>query len=373
MRLLRLVRRTFPFVLATVAACVTVESTEAVRVLKDIEARGRGSELKSVTPAPRRTTITYDVTGRTGLADVYEPRQPIGAGLVLIPGFTPDGRNDPRLVDLAFSLARARFLVLVPDLPGSREIRLRMTDARVIADAILHLAGMEALQGHGGVGVVAISYAVGLAVLASALPDIRDQIRFLVSIGGYRDARAVVTFITTGAYHDPTNGTRRSKRPHPAAKWIFLASSVEVLGDPSDRAALGLMAERRLSRPGAPIDDLSAGLGPDGRALLALITNTDPDRVETLIDRLPPMARRQLDKLSLRHADLAALAGRLILIHGREDTMIPYTESLALKQATSDAELFLIDGFSHLGATGLGRTGRLALINAVQAVLERRR
>lgn len=146
MRLLRLVRRTFPFVLATVAACVTVESTEAVRLLKDIEARGRGSELKSVTPAPRRTTITYDVTGRTGLADVYEPRQPIGAGLVLIPGFTPDGRNDPRLVDLAFSLARARFLVLVPDLPGSREIRVRMTDTRVIADAILHLAGMEALQ-----------------------------------------------------------------------------------------------------------------------------------------------------------------------------------------------------------------------------------
>ena len=113
--------------------------------------------------------------------------------------------------------------------------------------------------------------------------------------------------------------------------------------------------------------------GKSSEQILQLIRVRTGVQLDALPEIDKSMARRQLDKLSLRHANLAALAGRLILIHGREDTMIPYTESLALKQATSDAELFLIDGFSHLDTTGLGRTGRLALINAVQAVLGRRR
>ncbi len=373
MRFLRLSRQTLPLVLVSAVACATAERMEAVHLLKDIEARGRPSELKSITPAPRRTTITYHVMDRTSVADVYEPNQTIGAGLVLVPGFTPQGKDDRRIVDLAFSLARARFLVLVPDLPGLREIRVHLTDTRVIADAMVHLAGMEVMQGHGGVGVVAISYAVGLAALASALPDAQDKIQFLVSIGGYYDAKAVVTFITTGKYRDQSTGMWRSKHPHPAAKRIFLASSIDVLSDPDDRTALGLMAERRVRRPSAPIDDLTAGLGPDGRALLELFTNTDPDRVEGLIARLPSAPQRQLDKLSLRHASLSSLAGRLILIHGREDTMIPYTESLAFKEAIGDAELFLVDGFSHIGSRGLGPSGRSTLIDAVRAVLRRRR
>lgn len=372
MRFLRLGRQTLPFFVASVVACVSAERMEAVHLLGDIQARGAPSELKSITPAPRRSTITYHFMDRTSIADLYEPNQTIGAGLVLIPGFTPQGKDDRRLVDLAFSLARARFLVLVPDLPGLREMRVRLSDTRVIADAVVHLAGMEAMEGHGGVGVVAISYAVGLAGLASALPEAQDKIRFLVSIGGYSDAKAVVTFITTGKYRDPSNGIWRSKRPHPAAKWIFLASSIEVLSNPDDRKALDLMAERRIRRLTAPIDDLTAGLGPEGLALLELLTNTDPERVEKLIDRLPPAAQRQLDKLSLWHANLSSLAGRLILIHGREDTMIPYTESLALKEAISDAELFLVDGFSHIDPTGLGPIGRSTLADAVQAVLRRR-
>ncbi len=68
------------------ASCVSVESREAVRVLNDIEARRGPSELKKITPNPRRTTIVYRVGDRESVADLYEPGQPIGAGLVLVTG-----------------------------------------------------------------------------------------------------------------------------------------------------------------------------------------------------------------------------------------------------------------------------------------------
>ncbi len=361
-----------PLIASTIAACVSAESWEAVRVLRDIDARGGPSDLKAMTPAPTRTTIVYRSDARAAVADLYEPNQPIGAGLVLVPGFTPEGKDDPRLVDLALSLCRARFLVLVPDLQGSREMRVRLEDARGIADAAVYLAGSDRLAPGREIGVVAISYAVGLAVLATMEPDAKDKIGFVVGVGGYFDTASVVAFITTGRYHEPGATAWKTAIPDPAAKWIFLASNTDVLADPYDRWALTAMARRRVRHPGAPVDDLALRLTPEGRALFDLLANTEAARVEALIGRLPAPVRRHMERLSPASHDLSHLAGRLILIHGREDTLIPYSESQALAAAVRGSDLFLIDGFSHIDPSHVGLTARLQLIDAIQAVLERR-
>jgi len=354
------------------AACVSPQSWEATRVLWDIEAGSGQSDLKSMTPSPVRTTITYEIAGRPYLADLYDPDQPVGAGLVLVPGFTPHGKDDPRLVDLALTLSRARFLVLVPDLQGPREMRVRLEDSRGIADAVVHLAQTDLLKGHEGVGVVAISYAAGLAILATMESDARASVRFLVAIGGYYDTTALATFVTTGRFRQSPVNRWQARNPHPAAKWLFLASNIDLLDDASDRGILLAIAERRFDDRDAQVDNIAARLGPGGRSLFEFLENSEPERVEDLLGKLPNRVQAHLRRLSLRNYDLSHLAGRLILIHGREDAMIPYTESVALASAVSGSQLFLIDGFSHVDPTGVGLLGRLQLINAVQAFLERR-
>ncbi len=359
-------------ILPLAAGCVTTESWEAAHVLRDIDAGGGPSDLKASTPEPSRTTVTYDVDGRMSVADIYEPNQPIGAALVLVPGFTPHGKDDPRVVAFAATLARARFLVLVPDLPGSRQMRIRFDDARGIADAVVQLSGSELVTTGQPVGVVAISYAVGLAVLASIEPDARDRVDFLVGIGGYYDTTAVVTYSTTGRYRKTIADDWQTAEPHQVARWLMLASNVDMLADQDDRKLLMVLAERKRRRPDAPVDDLVAMLGPEGRSLWEVMTNDDPERVRDLLDELPDTLKRGLLTLSPANHDLSHLAGRLILIHGRADTLVPYTESLALGRAVPGSEVFIIDGFSHIDQTDVGFAGQLQLISSIQAVLKRR-
>ena len=354
------------------AGCVSQQSWEATRVLQDIDVGSGASTLKETTPQPQRSLVTYDIDGRPSVADIYEPLQPIGAGLVLVPGFTPDGKDDPRVVDLATSLARARFLVLVPDLAGSRAEEIQLDDARTIADGAIFLAESDLLPAGHDVGVAAISYAVGLALLASLEPDAGDKIDFLVGLGGYHDTEAVVTFATTGHYRLETRDGWLTKDPVPAAKWRLLSSNTELLDDAQDRTLLRAIAERRSRAENAPIDDLVAGLGPDGRALLDVMINDDPEAVGDLLQDLPPTIRGQLESLSPSNHDLSHLEGRLILIHGRDDTLIPYTESVALGNAVAGSEVFVIDGFSHIDRSGMGLDGKLQLITALQALLDRR-
>ena len=365
-------RHAFLFaLLAIISGCVSAESWEAVRVLRDIEARGATSELKATTPAPTRHQVAFRIDGRRRLADIYDPRQPVGARLVLVPGFTRYGKDDPLLVDLATTLARARFLVLVPELEGSRAMQVRLTDADAIADFIRYLDGLRAAAPH-GVGVIAISYAVGLALRASTEPDINGQVSFVVSLGGYYDAIDVVRYVTTGRYREGPGEPWQGKTPRATARWIFMAANTDLLSDPHDRTALGQIADRRMRDPEAPLGKLVEMLAPEGRTLFDLLTNTDPDRVDSLVGRLPDRIRRAFARLSPRNMTLPRLAGRLILIHGSEDTLVPYTESIALAHAACRADLFIVEGFSHIDPRSVGLAGRLTLIDAVQAVLARR-
>jgi hypothetical protein len=219
--------------LPLLAGCVSRQSREAMRVLSDIDGGSAPSDLKSITPLPVRTTVTYEIAGRACLADLYHPAAVDRLGLVLVPGFTPHGKDDARLVNLALSLSRARFLVLVPDLAGPREMRVRLEDSRGIADAAVHLAQMDLLKGQRGVGVVAISYAAGLAILATMESDARAPIRFLVSIGGYYDTATLATFVTTGKFRQSAADPWQSSDPHPAAKWFFLAGNIDLLKMPA--------------------------------------------------------------------------------------------------------------------------------------------
>src|SRR5574338_535513 len=140
--------------------CDLLFPDEAVNVLKDIVAGDGPSALKEATPTPVRATVRYEIDGRVWFADLYDPRQPIGAPLVLVPGAAQAGKDDPRLQALAKSLARARFLVLVPDLPGPRALKISAADAGGIADAVTYLAGRATAPGGRRVGVAAISYGI---------------------------------------------------------------------------------------------------------------------------------------------------------------------------------------------------------------------
>ena len=62
-----------------------------------------------------REDAEFTVGGESRSADLYLPQAAVRAALVLVPGAAEGGRADPRLVELAETLARTGFAVLVPE------------------------------------------------------------------------------------------------------------------------------------------------------------------------------------------------------------------------------------------------------------------
>lgn len=152
---------------------------------------------------------------------------------------------------------------------------------------------------------------------------------------------------------------------------MFVESNLHRIASPEDRARLSLIKEMRLRDPAADVAPWAAELGPEGRAVYALLDNDDPDRVPALVEALPEALLADFRALDLSRRDLSRLSGRFFLLHGRNDPIIPETESLKLAAAlpAGAADLSIVDSLDHVEPKPIGPLDRLTLLRAAYAVL----
>lgn len=360
-----------------------VPSRDAFEFMADLAAREAPSRLKRRTAPPTRTPIRYPVAAGlgegAGEADVYLPATSPRAGLLLVPGVAKDGKDDARLIAFATALARLGFAVMVPELATLRRLNVRPYHRDLVKAAFEHMIAQPGWCPGGRAGIGGMSFAMGPAVIAAVDPGLRDQVRYLFCVGGYFDLVEVMRFVTTGRFRErgaPGGpGPWRHLAPDDYGRWVLASSLLDLVEDPGSHAALRAMIDRRIATPGAAIDDLAPGVAePGARALLDLVTNTDPARFDALYAALPARIRDDIAAMDVARQDLSGLRARLVLVHGVDDDLIPYAESQALHRAAppGQSRFYPVNGLNHVN---MGRPGPLdawRLLSAVTALLHER-
>ena len=270
--------------------------------------------------------------------------------MVLVHGLAPQGKDDPRLGQAARLLARAGFRVAVPTIPGLTRLRLRPEDAEPVVAAIQALADAEP---RGNIALIGVSVGAGPAFLAAADPRVAHRVGVVLSLGGYASTVELLRYFLTGAY--AYGGISGGVAPRPEAARLFLRVNLDLLRSPEDRRALdGWLAEARSTPP--------ARLSTEGEAVIRLVENRDPGQVDALVRALPPDLQQLLARLSPEHM-AARIPARLLLVHGRGDPAVPFTESLRLADAArgkAGTRVVVVGAVAHVepgdGGPGWGGT-----------------
>jgi len=163
--------------------------------------------------------------------------------------------------------------------------------------------------------------------------------------------------------------------PNTYGRRAFLLANAGRLDDANDSSLLQAIARARFRDANADVASLAAGRGPQGRAVLALVENRDPDAVTRLVGALPERVRREIDGLNLALYDLSKFQDDLILVHGRGDPLVPYSESQALAAAASNARvsLFPIDELGHVDFNAVTAANAWTMWRAILTLLHERR
>jgi hypothetical protein len=270
-----------------------------------------------------------------------------GSGILLNHGVIDTGKDDPRLKRLATILCEAGFVVFVPDLKGMRSFHISPSDIDEIQAAFEEFISRgETLPNS--CGLFGFSYGAGPTIIAACRPAIREKVRFVASFGGYYDLKNVLSYIATG-YFD-FQGKRHWRKPQEYGKWVFLANNLALVESPGDREVLGRILEIKLRDETAPIDRFLPQLGEEGRNILNLLSHVDPAQTEAFLRKLPLSVQSSIDALSVGRG-LKDLRANLILAHGEDDDLIPFTETLRLAQVAPDPQkmyLQILKTFSHM-------------------------
>lgn len=343
---------------------------EGLMVLLDLVGKPVPAVLDFRPPSTRRA-ITYESGSRRYNADLYQPDEPPLAGIVFVPGAAEGGKDDPRVVAFAKVLARSRFAVLAPDIVALRGLKLLPESARDVSDALRYILEHEELVPNGRVGVLTTSVGIGPTVLALLDPELSERVRFVVSIGGYYDLPRTLSYLTTGHYD--AHGVSMLRAPRDYGKWVYAISNASQLRDVGERKAFTELAFRKLENPKADVSDLLVALSPEGRKIYDFIVNTDPARSLDLLARFPPSLHDDVVRLNLAAHDLTTVKARFVLVHGKDDDLIPYGESIAMAEAlpSKQSRLYLLRGLMHVDVAP-GVIDGLRLWRAVYAVLSER-
>lgn len=313
----------------------------------------------TVTVMPPHTVAT-----RSGEvpAQFYRPDGRFSRSALLIPGIHSMGINEPRLTALAKDLAGSGVMVMTLALPDLMRYQITVRSTDVIEDAVGWMAARPDLAPDGRIGLIGISFAGGMSVVAAGRPSIRDKVAYVLSFGGHADMPRVMRYLATGEEvhvpgvenHPPHDygvavilygladqGIVPREQVTPLRRGIetFLLASQLTLVDMNQANATFEKAReyaKTLPEPSATymtyVNDRNVGkLGP---ALVPYLSALGADSPTLSADRMPN-----------------APAAPVFLLHGLGDTVIPAAESVMLADYVgkkgADVHLLLSDLITH--------------------------
>ena len=320
------------------------------------------------------TTFARD--GDTLPASIYRhrKRREYKTAWVVLHGITYRGRQHKGLQRFAGAMAAAGHFVFIPEIPEWTQFKIAPALAVPTIRAAVHALHSRADIDRDRIGLFAFSFGGTHAIVAASNEAIERELKGVVSWGGYETVHRLLHFGLTGEHE--LDGVRYRSEPDPYGRWVTGAnyltkmSGFEDMGDVAN-ALLELATEagQRGIYAGDPSfeplkHDLAARFtgeklrvfdvfAPRGR-----VVGSDRSYAHELAGPFADVVVKH-DPLMDPTQAFQRIRVRTFLAHGRDDRLIPFTESLRASRRIPPEMLagVAVTGlFAHSGGTSTSLT-----------------
>ncbi len=251
------------------------------------------------------------------------------------------GINEPRLTALARDLAGSGVMVMTLALPDLQHYQLTTQSTDVIEDAVGWMTSRSDLAPDGRIGLIGISFAGGMSLVAAGRPSIRDKLAYIVSFGGYADLPRVLHYLVTGE-QTQLPGVR-AVPPHDYGVAVILYQFADQGIVPAEQvASLRKGIETFLFASQLTLVDMNQADATFEKAREYAKTLPEPARTymnyvnDRNVKKLGPPLLPYLKATGVDSPTLSAdrspsvPSAPVFLLHGSEDSVIPTAESVLL-------------------------------------------
>jgi pimeloyl-ACP methyl ester carboxylesterase len=245
-------------------------------------------------------------------------------GMVLLHGIHRAGIEEPRLINFARTLAGAGIEVMTPELQDLADYRVTPRTVDVIGDSAVVLGRQ---MGVAKVGVLGLSFAGGLALLAANKPEYAERIGFVAAVGAHDDMTRVAHFFASNMIEKP-DGSAVAFHAHEYGVLVLAYSHIEDFFSPRDVPVAREALREWLWEQASDSILMAQRLSPAGRH--------EFDKILHHRDQLQPELFQEIKRHSDEmqavspHGRIDSLRVPVYLLHGTTDSVIPASETLWL-------------------------------------------
>jgi hypothetical protein len=276
-----------------------------------------------VTPRPVVEQFRYPTSHGLTEGDLYRPSS-TGPypGMVVCLGVVPFGANHPQVPRLGEALARSGFAALLYWSPAMRDLRLDPADVENIASAYEALLARPDIDPARS-GLLGTCVGGAFAMMGAASPRIRDRVNFVAAYAAYASMWTLARDVASASRY--LDGQRDPWAVDQLTRRVFVRTLTALL-QPAEAERLRETYAERDARP-EPL----AGLSEAAREVVPLLTALDPSQADEALRRLRQTTQHRLNAMSPATYAGDIRAPLVVLLHDRDDVVIPVGESRRLR------------------------------------------
>ena len=269
--------------------------------------------------------------------------------MVIFHGVHHLGIDEPRLMGFASAMASCGIRVLTPELPGIKDYHVSQESVDAIGESTTWFAA----QTGGPVGVMGLSFAGGLALVAASEPQYHAAFRFVVAVGSQDSMLRVAQYYMSGRDARP-DGSTEVLAPHEYGPLVLEYEHVNEFVPAADLEPVRAVLRAHLYEDRA-----------GEAAATRLLNDVQRREAHDLMDTTLPATRTAIAaSIARNEGDSAGISpqGRLhtlrtpvYLLHGEGDNIIPAAETLWIAselQPDDLKEMLVSPVLSHLDLNG---------------------
>lgn len=255
-------------------------------------------------------------------------------GMVVCHGVHHLGIDEPRMMKFAHAIASSGVMVLTPELKELADYHIDPKSVTTIGRASEML---RARVKKSGVGVLGLSFAGGLSLLAASQPDFAPSIEFVVAVGAHDELERVARFFVTDEI-PAVDGKTVHMHAHDYGAVVLVYMYVDHFFAPRDvphaREAIRLWLWEKFEDARAE----AAKLTEEGQKKIELVFGHREDVLRPEIESVIALHTEDMKRVS-PHEDMEGLRARVFLLHGEGDSVIPATETRWLARDVPEGAL----------------------------------
>tara|TARA_B100000902_G_C27262033_1_gene891365 strand:- start:558 stop:1619 length:1062 start_codon:yes stop_codon:yes gene_type:complete len=313
----------------------------AIKYIKDI-ATFKEENISSLKFADEK----YEgLDGSETIVRIFKTNNINAQSVIIFPGASPYAENHPGMIMLGNALRNIGYNVYLPRIPSLKKLILEKENIDWFAHCYQELVNNK-IQNKENIMIVGLSY--GGASLLRATLDKRMQNpkpKSILSYGTYFSIDTALDFFMTGVIN--YNNKKFKIKPHEWGPIVVFYNFINTIETSYDSKKLKRVFKLRIEDEDSLLKKEIELLNDKEQELVNNVLNGKlTTEIKDLIDDMIKQNRELLEYLSPKNW-INQINDHVFIMHGANDSMVPFTESLHLHKNLNKSTMLLSFLYEH--------------------------